>query len=40
MSVELKSVSHIRNTTSGLNSDIIGPGAEDMMNKGFRDAKR
>jgi hypothetical protein len=32
-------VSHIRNTTSSLNSDIIGPGAEDMMNRAFREAK-
>ena len=32
-------VSHIRNTTSSFTSDIIGPGAEDMLNKAFRDAK-
>jgi hypothetical protein len=33
-------VSHMRNTTAGFNSDIIGPGAEDMLNKAFREAKR
>jgi hypothetical protein len=33
-------VSHIRNTTSSFNSDIIGPGAEDMLNKAFRSAKK
>ncbi|WVF72381.1 hypothetical protein IAT40_007196 [Kwoniella sp. CBS 6097] len=35
----LNNLSHIRNTTSSFNSDIIGPGAEDMLNKAFRDAK-
>jgi hypothetical protein len=33
-------VSHIRNTTSSFNADIIGPGAEDMLNKHFREAKK
>lgn len=32
-------MSHIRNTTSSFNADIIGPGAEDMLNKHFREAK-
>ncbi|KAL7423726.1 exocyst complex component exo70 [Cryptotrichosporon argae] len=35
----LNNLSHIRNTTSSFNSDIIGPGAEDMLNKSFREAK-
>ncbi|WVW83405.1 hypothetical protein I302_105424 [Kwoniella bestiolae CBS 10118] len=35
----LNNLSHIRNTTSSFHSDIIGPGAEDMLNKAFRDAK-
>ncbi|WWC69690.1 uncharacterized protein I206_103633 [Kwoniella pini CBS 10737] len=35
----LNNLSHIRNTTSSFKSDIIGPGAEDMLNKAFRDAK-
>ncbi|GFZ46609.1 hypothetical protein JCM24511_03829 [Saitozyma sp. JCM 24511] len=35
----LNNLSHIRNTTAGFNSDIIGPGAEDMLNKAFREAK-
>ncbi|WVR04979.1 hypothetical protein IAU60_001991 [Kwoniella sp. DSM 27419] len=35
----LNNLSHIRNTTASFNSDIIGPGAEDMLNKAFRDAK-
>jgi len=34
-----REVSHIRNTTASFNSDIIGPGAEAMLNKAFRDAK-
>ncbi len=34
-----QTVSHIRNTTASFNSDIIGPGAEDMLNKSFHDAK-
>jgi hypothetical protein len=32
-------VSHIRNTIASFKDDIIGPGAEDMLNKHFRDAK-
>ncbi|KAK8870005.1 hypothetical protein IAR55_000575 [Kwoniella newhampshirensis] len=35
----LNNLSHVRNTTSSFTSDIIGPGAEDMLNKAFRDAK-
>ncbi|WWD15716.1 hypothetical protein CI109_100138 [Kwoniella shandongensis] len=35
----LNNLSHIRNTTSSFNSDIIGPGAEDMLNRAFREAK-
>ncbi|KAK4687879.1 exocyst complex component 7, partial [Tremellales sp. Uapishka_1] len=35
----LNNLSHVRNTTSSLDSDLIGPGAEDMLNKAFRDAK-
>ncbi|WWC61383.1 uncharacterized protein I303_103966 [Kwoniella dejecticola CBS 10117] len=35
----LNNLSHIRNTTSSFKSDITGPGAEDMLNKAFRDAK-
>jgi len=35
----LNNLSHIRNTTASFHSDIIGPGAEDMLNKAFRDAK-
>ena len=32
-------VSYIRNSTSSFNADIIGPGAEDMLNRNFREAK-
>ncbi|BEI87205.1 hypothetical protein CcaverHIS002_0705510 [Cutaneotrichosporon cavernicola] len=35
----LNNLSHIRNTTSSFNADIIGPAAEDMLNKHFREAK-
>lgn len=35
----LNNVSHIRNTTSSFSSDLIGPGAEDMLNRHFREAK-
>ncbi|WWC85250.1 uncharacterized protein L201_000112 [Kwoniella dendrophila CBS 6074] len=35
----LNNLSHIRNTVSSFRSDIIGPGAEDMLNAAFRDAK-
>ncbi|ORX34454.1 Cullin repeat-like-containing domain protein [Kockovaella imperatae] len=38
-SFSLNNLSHIRNTTSSFNSDIIGPSAEDMLNKSFRTAK-
>ena len=33
-------VSHVRNTTSSFSSDIIGPTAEDMLNRAFRTAKK
>lgn len=35
----LNNLSHIRNTTASFTSDLIGPGAEDMLNRSFRDAK-
>ncbi|KAL1409715.1 exocyst complex component exo70 [Vanrija albida] len=35
----LNNLSYIRNTTSSFNADIIGPAAEDMMNRHFREAK-
>ncbi|EIW68795.1 hypothetical protein M231_06865 [Tremella mesenterica] len=35
----LNNLSHIRNTTSSFKSDVIGPNAEGMLNKAFRDAK-
>ncbi|ORY27086.1 Cullin repeat-like-containing domain protein [Naematelia encephala] len=35
----LNNLSHMRNTTSSFTSDLIGPGAEDMLNRSFRDAK-
>ncbi|CAK9782304.1 hypothetical protein CC85DRAFT_325436 [Cutaneotrichosporon oleaginosum] len=35
----LNNLSHIRNTTASFSADIIGPGAEDLLNKHFREAK-
>ncbi|GMK59487.1 hypothetical protein CspeluHIS016_0800930 [Cutaneotrichosporon spelunceum] len=35
----LNNLSHLRNATSSFNADIIGPAAEDLLNKHFRDAK-